>query len=162
MNLYIASMPSPVGPITVSVDEEGRLTQCTFSSEPIAPVGCALLTDDGRSAAVLQQLTEYFRGARTRFDVELAFQGTTFQRHVWTALCNIPYGETVSYLDIARSIGNEKAVRAVGAANGANPIAIIVPCHRVIGSNGSLVGYGGGMEAKKTLLALEQKQLRLL
>ncbi len=104
---------------------------------------------------VKRQLDEYFRGKRKAFDLALDPQGTPFQRSVLDALLEIPYGETRSYLDIAERIGNPKAVRAVGSANGSNPIAVIIPCHRVIGSNGSLTGFGGGLESKRYLLDLE-------
>ena len=102
------------------------------------------------------QLKEYFDGTRREFDLPLALEGTAFQRAVWEALLTIPYGETRSYGQIAQSIGNPKACRAVGMANNRNPIAIIVPCHRVIGANGKLVGYGGGLDIKERLLALEK------
>lgn len=102
------------------------------------------------------QLTEYFDGMRREFDLPLAIEGTEFQTAVWKALLTIPYGETRSYGDIAQLIGNSKACRAVGMANNRNRIAIIVPCHRVIGANGKLVGYGGGLELKERLLALEK------
>lgn len=113
-------------------------------------------------AAVIKQLGEYFAGKRRVFDVPLALEGTAFQLGVWRALLQIPYGETVSYKQLAQRIGNGKAVRAVGLANGANPIPIIVPCHRVIGSDGSLTGFGGGIPLKQKLLALESRQLRFL
>ena len=106
--------------------------------------------------AVLEQLREYFDGSRTRFQVELNLHGTSFQRQVWQALQRIPYGRTVSYGEIARKVGSPKSPRAVGAANGQNPVSIIVPCHRVIGANGKLVGYGGGLRIKQALLELEQ------
>ncbi|CAG4901730.1 methylated-DNA--[protein]-cysteine S-methyltransferase [Paraburkholderia gardini] len=102
-----------------------------------------------------RQLKEYFAGERTCFDLELDFAGTAFQKKVWAALLTIPFGETRSYLDIATQIGNPKAVRAVGAANGRNPISIIAPCHRVIGASGDLTGFAGGLKAKETLLAIE-------
>lgn len=104
-----------------------------------------------------KQILEYFSGRRKTFELPLAPAGTEFQKKVWQALCNIPYGETASYKDIAKNIGNDKACRAVGMANNKNPIAIIIPCHRVIGSNGKLVGYGGGLEIKKALLELENR-----
>ncbi|AFA47254.1 methylated-DNA-[protein]-cysteine S-methyltransferase Ogt [Acetobacterium woodii DSM 1030] len=104
-----------------------------------------------------QQLDEYFSGQRQSFDLPLQPQGTDFQQKVWKALQDIPYGEVCSYKAIAQAIGNEKACRAVGGANNRNPISIIIPCHRVIGANGDLVGYGGGIELKKQLLALEKK-----
>lgn len=106
--------------------------------------------------AVLEQLREYFDGSRTRFQITLNLHGTPFQRHVWKALQRIPYARTVSYGEIARQVGRPKASRAVGAANGQNPVSIIVLCHRVIGSNGNLVGYGGGLPIKTALLELEQ------
>ena len=105
--------------------------------------------------ACASQLREYFAGRRHSFDLPLAPGGTAFQQSVWQALADIPFGEVRSYRDIARTLHNEKAVRAVGAANGRNPIPIVVPCHRVIGSDGNLTGFAGGLEAKKTLLALE-------
>ena len=104
-----------------------------------------------------KQLKEYFAGKRKDFDLTLKMNGTEFQKSVWNALLTIPYGETKSYKDIAVQIGNEKACRAVGMANNRNPIAIIVPCHRVIGHNGTLVGYGGGLDIKQTLLDLEER-----
>ncbi len=110
-------------------------------------------------AAVIEQLSEYFGGRRTTFDVPLLMQGGGFERRVWRALQDIPYGETVSYGDIARRIGQPSAARAVGLANGRNPISIVVPCHRVVGANGTLTGYGGGLERKRILLELEQGQL---
>lgn len=115
------------------------------------------LCDEKPFAEARAQLQAYFNGERFAFDLPLAPQGTSFQRKVWHALQAIPYGETISYAELARRIGNPRAVRAVGAANGSNPIPIIIPCHRVIGSNGALVGYGGGLHIKKALLVLEQK-----
>jgi len=111
--------------------------------------------DDSRFADVARQLEEYFAGERTTFDVRLRMHGGPFEREVWAELERIPYGETASYGEIARRVGRPHASRAVGAANGRNPIAIIVPCHRVIGSNGTLTGYGGGLERKRALLDLE-------
>jgi O-6-methylguanine DNA methyltransferase len=106
--------------------------------------------------SVYNQLLEYFDGKRKEFDFQYELRGTTFQKKVWNALCNIPYGETRSYKEIAIEIGNEKACRAVGMANNKNPITIVVPCHRVIGANGKLVGYGGGLDMKEQLLKLEK------
>ena len=111
---------------------------------------------------IRRQLQEYFDGKRREFDVTLSLEGTEFQRRVWAALREIPYGETVSYGDIARRIDNPRAVRAVGAANGRNPIPIIVPCHRVIGSHGDLTGFGGGLDTKEALLRLEAENTSLL
>ena len=109
-------------------------------------------------AAARAQLDEYFAGRRTRFDLPIAFHGTDFQRTVWTALREIPFGETVSYGELAELVGRPSAARAVGLANGKNPVGIIVPCHRVIGASGSLTGYGGGLENKQWLLDLERRQ----
>ena len=114
---------------------------------------------NGDSPAVqagVRQLSEYFRGERTTFDLPLEFHGTEFQKKVWRALLDVPFGSTASYGDIARAIGNPKAVRAVGGANAKNPISIVAPCHRIIGSNGKLTGYGGGLWRKKWLLAHER------
>jgi methylated-DNA-[protein]-cysteine S-methyltransferase len=105
---------------------------------------------------VRRQLAEYFAGARTVFDVPLALEGTPFQRAVWSALGEIPYGQTISYGELARRIGRPSAVRAVGLANGRNPVGVIVPCHRVVGADGALTGYGGGIERKRFLLELER------
>ena len=119
----------------------------------------------GEMLICMSQLDEYFKGTRTAFSFKLAPEGTEFQKAVWRELVTIPFGETVSYLDIAQALNNEKAVRAVGAANGQNPIVIVVPCHRVIGSNGKLTGYGGGLWRKEWLLNHEGvvvgKQMRL-
>ena len=111
---------------------------------------------------VRKELDRYFAGTLRKFSTKLAFNGTPFQNEVWKELTRIPYGETISYLDLANRIKNPKAVRAVGMANGANPIAIIVPCHRVIGSDGSLIGFGGGLPTKRALLELEKGQRTLL
>jgi methylated-DNA-[protein]-cysteine S-methyltransferase len=163
---------------------ERQLAYSTLAS----PIGELLLVGDGQSlhglhmqagrkpasispdwrrskasfAAVRSQLAEYFAGERTAFDVALALSGGAFERRVWSALREIPYGETVSYGEIARRIGEPQAARAVGVANGRNPVAVIVPCHRVIGADGSLVGYGGGLERKRLLLELESGQRSIL
>jgi methylated-DNA-[protein]-cysteine S-methyltransferase len=110
----------------------------------------------------VRQLRAYFAGELKDFDLPLAPKGTEFQQNVWAELCKIPYGETISYGELARRIGNPNASRAVGLANGSNPIPVVIPCHRVIGANGKLTGYGGGLPIKERLLALEKKQLRLL
>jgi methylated-DNA-[protein]-cysteine S-methyltransferase len=120
-------------------------------------------TEDGSLfQGAIRQLCEYFAGERKIFSLKLSPQGTDFQKAVWSALQKIPYGETISYKQLAERIGKPKAVRAVGAANGANPIPIIIPCHRVIGHDGSLTGFGGGLPLKKRLLELESRQLPLL
>ena len=118
--------------------------------------------DDGAFADVRAQLAEYFDGSRRAFDVALELRGNPFEQRVWSALQEIPYGATVSYGEIARRIGQPDAARAVGLANGRNPVAVIVPCHRVIGADGTLTGYGGGLERKRLLLDLEAGVLPLL
>src|SRR5262245_20958078 len=117
--------------------------------------------DDGAFAAARAQLTEYFAGERSEFELPLAAEGTDFQHKVWTALCAIPYGKTISYGELARRIGQPSAARAVGLANGSNPLPIVVPCHRVIGADGSLTGFGGGIERKRWLLAHEARHAKV-
>ena len=160
-------MESPVGPLLLAGDERGllRVSFGTVSvgggkSEHFPKTGWT--KDETPFREITRQLHAYFDGRLKKFDVTLVLLGTDFQVKVWQALRSIPYGETISYLELAKRIGNAKAVRAVGMANGANPIPIIVPCHRVIGSNGNLTGFGGGLENKAKLLALESKQLSLL
>lgn len=144
---------TPIGKIGIA-EEDGALTQLTFRTEP--PAG-AVLEETPLIAQCRQQLEEYFAGKRKSFDLPLCPKGTEFQKKVWTSLCEIPYGETRTYGEIAAAVGNPKAARAVGMANNRNPISVLVPCHRVIGSGGKLVGYGGGLDKKKFLLDLEQK-----
>ena len=115
--------------------------------------------DEAAFVSVVAQLAAYFDGARTSFELDLAPRGTDFQRAVWRALSAIPYGETTTYAAIARAIGKPRAIRAVGAANGRNPLSIVVPCHRVIGQDGTLTGYAGGIENKRRLLELESRRL---
>jgi len=164
------TLDSPIGPLGIVTDEHGRLRELRFGSDPSGPPGSqpGEGNDEGAGLrarrsrehdAVVAQLSEYFAGTRKTFDLELAPRGTPFQLDVWKALCEVPYGETITYAELARRVGRPAAVRAVGAANGANPIPIIVPCHRVIGSNGTLTGYGGGIERKQFLLALEGRRL---
>jgi len=155
-----AVVDSPVGPLTL-VAADGVLAGLYMTDQRHRPPGEVLgepaEDPDGQPfAAASRQLREYFNGERTEFDLELALDGTTFQRRVWTALQNIPYGQTISYGQLADQIGQPSASRAVGLANGKNPIGIIVPCHRVVGADGSLTGYGGGIERKRFLLAHEQ------
>jgi methylated-DNA-[protein]-cysteine S-methyltransferase len=128
---------------------------------PSNPAGCECDEQHPVIRETLRQLAEYFRGERTEFDLPLDPKGTGFQSAVWRALLEIPYGETCSYGDLARAIDRPAAVRAVGAANGSNPIAIIIPCHRVIGASGKLVGYGGGLPMKRMLLDLETERAHL-
>jgi methylated-DNA-[protein]-cysteine S-methyltransferase len=143
---------SPVGPLRLTSD--GHALTGVLFNEP-APDD-SWVEDDAPFAEVIGELREYFAGARTTFDVPIRSTGTAFQKTVWAALRDIPYGETRSYGQLAEAIGNPNAVRAVGLANSRNPISIIVPCHRVIGSNGSLTGYSGGLDRKRTLLDLER------
>lgn len=150
------TVDSPVGELTLvatdgvlsglyMVDQRHRPPQESFGEVDVAPFG-----------EVARQLAEYFAGERTEFTLPLHFAGTEFQRSVWTALCTIPYGETVTYGELAALLGRPSASRAVGLANGKNPIGIIVPCHRVVGSTGDLTGYGGGLERKRFLLDFER------
>ena len=150
-------MPSPVGQLTL-VARNGKLAAILWETERTNRVRLGELVEVDDSPALLQaerQLNEYFAGTRDRFDLELDFEGTEFQKKVWAALLTIPFGETRSYSQIATQIGSPKAVRAVGAANGRNPISIVAPCHRVIGASGRLTGFAGGLEAKQYLLTLE-------
>tara|TARA_R110000787_G_scaffold186102_1_gene297663 strand:+ start:953 stop:1429 length:477 start_codon:yes stop_codon:yes gene_type:complete len=157
--MYYCTYQSPLGEIALTANENG-LSALAFQAgkSPISLVG--LTENNHKFTQVIQQLTEYFDGDRKHFDLPLAPEGTTFQKLVWQALTEIPCGETKSYGWIAKSINNEKAVRAVGTANGANPIALIVPCHRVIGSNGKLTGYAGGLALKAKLLMHEGAQFK--
>ncbi len=155
-------MESPIGPLLLVADTSG-LRRIDFvngrdpaSSDPPGRENTECLDE------TIRQLRAYFAGDLETFDLPLAPQGTPFQLSVWNRLCEIPYGETISYGELARRVGNPNASRAVGLANGSNPIPIVVPCHRVIGSNGKLTGYGGGLPIKEKLLALERRQLRLL
>lgn len=145
-------MPSPIGKLLLVANNQGVLTHILFEGDP-APAGA--IYDENAAPNAVQQLEEYFADDRKDFDLPLAPQGTEFQRSVWNELLNIPFGETRSYLQVAVAIGKPSATRAVGAANGQNPIPVIIPCHRVIGSDGSLTGYGGGLPIKRKLLELE-------
>jgi methylated-DNA-[protein]-cysteine S-methyltransferase len=162
---------SPIGPLTL-VAADGKLTGVYMDTpghrprpeslgEPAGPAASPASPASRANAELLaeaaRQFAAYFAGQRTSFDLPVALEGTGFQRKVWAALQQIGYGETVSYRELARRIGQPTASRAVGLANGANPVAIVVPCHRVIGADGSLTGYGGGLDRKRYLLALEQR-----
>ncbi|AGE24839.1 MULTISPECIES: methylated-DNA--[protein]-cysteine S-methyltransferase [Pseudomonas] len=152
-------MPSPVGQLTL-VARAGKLAAILWETERANRVRLGDLIETGDNPVLLEterQLTEYFAGTRNHFELELDFVGTDFQTQVWQALLTIPFGETRSYSQIASQIGNPTAVRAVGAANGRNPISIIAPCHRVIGASGTLTGFAGGLEAKQYLLTLENR-----
>ena len=149
-------MESPIGPLVVAGDREvvrhirfpkkGRAGKAEAGWEE---------SSSGAVGAAVKQLREYFAGSRTEFELPLAPEGTAFQKTVWRKLLGIPYGETISYGELARRVGNHKASRAVGAANGKNPIPIVIPCHRVIGASGKLTGFGGGLPVKEALLGLE-------
>ena len=146
---------SPVGPLLVAADEAGlRLIHFQAGRRRRKP-DPSWQRDPGPFRALAKQLGEYFRRERRAFDLPLAPRGTAFQLATWRALATIPYGETISYAELARRVGRPAASRAVGAANGANPLPIVVPCHRVIGKDGSLTGFGGGLPAKRALLELE-------
>ena len=155
---YVFKMvDSPVGKLTLVATDEG-LAAILWQKDRPARVGLRVEVEDDRHPVLLEtarQLEEYFAGRRKQFTVKLDVVGTPFQRKVWNALLTIPFGETRSYGQIAAQIGNPGAARAVGAANGRNPVSIIAPCHRVIGSTGKLTGFGGGLDTKAQLLALE-------
>jgi methylated-DNA-[protein]-cysteine S-methyltransferase len=154
--VWYTEVESPIGLLRLAADAEG-LRQIDFLGAEPRPLPAGWVHDAQRLAPVVEQLRSYFAGTLREFDLPLAPQGTPFQRGVWSRLCEIPYGETTSYGELARRVGNPKASRAVGLANGRNPIPIVIPCHRVIGSNGSLTGYGGGLPIKEHLLALERR-----
>ena len=152
-------MPSPVGELTL-VARDGKLSAILWEVERANRVRLGELIEANDSPVLREterQLREYFAGTRNQFELELDFAGTDFQKQVWQALLTIPFGETRSYSQIAEQIGNPKAVRAVGAANGRNPISIIAPCHRVVGASGGMTGFAGGLEAKQYLLTLEDR-----
>lgn len=152
---------SPIGPLTL-LAQDGKLAGVQMEITRYEPDAAALGAAVGAAgepvlAEAASQLRAYFEGELISFDLPLALEGSSFQRGVWEGLLAIPYGETISYGELAKRIGQPSASRAVGLANGRNPIAIIVPCHRVIGADGSLTGYGGGVDRKRYLLALEQR-----
>lgn len=163
MTFFGTIFESPCGPLSLIVNEARAVVQIEFergrSAERfrrlLAERTDALREDAERTRDLARQLGEYFVRARRAFDLELAPRGTSFQLEVWRELSTIPYGVTRTYTEVATAIGHPDAVRAVGTANGANPIPIVVPCHRVIGADGSLTGYGGGLENKRLLLELE-------
>lgn len=157
MNTVYKIMPSPVGHLKLVANNDGLIAVLWENDNP-ARVPLGTLAEDKTHPLLLQaeeQLRDYFAGSRKPFDVKLNFNGTPFQKKVWAALLTIPFGETRSYAAIAAAIGSPKAARAVGAANGKNPISIIAPCHRVIGAGGKLTGFAGGLAAKAYLLKLE-------
>ena len=147
---------SPVGALTV-VDDDGALAGLYMADQRHLPDHASFgPRDDAVQPALREQLTAYFAGELREFDVPLAVTGTAFQQAVWSALREVPYGSTCTYGDLAAAIGRPTAVRAVGAANGRNPVCVVVPCHRVVGSSGAMTGYAGGIERKELLLALER------
>lgn len=157
MSYTFTTMASPVGELKL-VANGSRLAAILWENDPpqrvrLGPMSAS--ADNPILMRAVHQLQEYFAGTRKQFDLELEFAGSEFQKKVWQALLTIPFGETRSYSQIARQIGNPSAVRAVGAANGRNPLSIVAPCHRVIGASGKLTGFAGGLEAKELLLALE-------
>lgn len=150
MDTLTAYLTTPIGTLAISGTEAG-IRAIRFLDEPVEQPGPV----PPELAACIRQLDEYFAGTRTTFTVELLPQGTPFERRVWAQLLDIPFGETRTYAQIAEALGDPKTIRAVGRANGRNPIPILIPCHRVIGSGGELVGYGGGLWRKEWLLAHE-------
>jgi methylated-DNA-[protein]-cysteine S-methyltransferase len=156
--LQFRTVDSAVGRLTLA-GVDGRLMHLRMVDQTYEPSRDGWEADDDAFPDAVEQLEAYFGGDRTEFDLALELVGTAFQRKVWAALLTIPYGETRSYGEIARQIGAPTAFRAVGLANGHNPIGIIVPCHRVIGSNGNLIGYGGGLDRKRALLAMEKSRI---
>ena len=150
-------LDSPIGKLLVAGDAETvRSIRFPKNGAPGEPGAGWIESSTAPLEQAACQLREYFAGKRTGFDLPLAPEGTQFQRSVWRKLQDIPYGRTISYGELARKVGNPKASRAVGAANGQNPIPIVIPCHRVIGANGKLTGFGGGLPIKEALLALER------
>jgi methylated-DNA-[protein]-cysteine S-methyltransferase len=156
--MHFRTIGSPIGPLTLA-GRDDRLMHLRMVDQTYEPSREGWEVDDSAFTDAVAQLNAYFAGELLDFDLKLDLVGTEFQRRVWKALVTIPYGETRSYGQIAQQIGSAGASRAVGLANGHNPISIIVPCHRVIGANGSLTGYGGGLERKKTLLGMEKNRV---
>jgi methylated-DNA-[protein]-cysteine S-methyltransferase len=156
VSMWFSEIDSPVGPMRLATDGAGlrRIDFLDGRADRRAPADW--IRDDAAFAGVIEQLRAYFAGALRDFTAPLAPQGTSFQQDVWLRLRDIPYGETISYSELAMRVGNPRAFRAVGLANGQNPIPILIPCHRVIGKDGTLVGYGGGLHIKEKLLALER------
>jgi len=155
MKRYWTTVESPVGELFIA-GRDGKITHVLFRSPRRGFPGPLWVESEEPFLEIKKQLGEYFRGERTKFELKLAPEATSFQRATWRQLRRIPYGTTISYGELAKGMGNPRAARAVGAANGQNPISIIVPCHRVIGANGRLTGYGGGIGNKKKLLELER------
>lgn len=163
MKLFAHVFPTPAAAMFAAVDEHGRLVRLDFLTKhrrnqivaDLERAGYAVEWNERACATVVRQINDYFAGKRTQFELEVAPQGTSFQRQVWRQLGKIPYGETRSYGEIAASVGRPKGARAAGGAIGSNPIAVVIPCHRVIGADGSLTGFGSGLPVKRRLLRLE-------
>lgn len=164
MELAYKTIQSPVGELKLVASGKGLVAVLWQNDNPNRVRLGKLVKQDSHPVLIEaeRQLREYFKGERKSFSLALDLRGTSFQRNVWEALLAIPFGQTRSYSDLAKKLGNPQATRAVGAANGRNPISIIVPCHRVIGSNGKLTGFAGGLEVKARLLELEQDPNRLM
>ncbi|HET7569524.1 MAG TPA: methylated-DNA--[protein]-cysteine S-methyltransferase [Gammaproteobacteria bacterium] len=160
--MYFRYMNSPVGRLLLAADEEALKLISFETGRHVRQPDAKWRKDEAPLRETVRQLDEYFAGERRDFDLPLQPEGTAFQQSVWRALRDIPYGSTESYGALAKRIGKPKAVRAVGASNGLNPLPIVIPCHRVIGANGSLTGYGGGLPVKQQLLALERGETTLL
>ena len=162
MTLFYKEMKSPVGKLKL-VASSKALVAVLWEEEPPNRVKLGTMNLDPQHPILIEaerQLSEYFAGERTQFDLPLQLDGTEFQKKVWQVLRDIPFGKTKSYLDVARTVGSPDASRAVGAANGKNPLSIVVPCHRVVGANGALTGFAGGLETKAALLAFEASPVK--
>lgn len=153
---------SPLGPLLLAANDRGLCLISFAASERATVPQAGWIQDESPFTKTIRQLRAYFAGELREFDVRLCLEGTDFQMRVWKSLCAIPFGQTLSYGQLAHRLGQPKAARAVGLANGSNPIPIIVPCHRVIGASGKLTGYGGGLDIKQKLLRLESRQMCLV
>ena len=160
MTMRYSTLTTPIGELLLAADPDGALTAVHLPGRHASTDGWE--RDDALLEPARRQLTEYFAGERTAFDLPLRPAGAPFQLRVWEALTRVPYGETAAYGELAAELGHPGAARAVGAANGRNPIAIVVPCHRVIGASGALTGYAGGLECKRELLDLEAGRAALV
>ena len=169
MNLATHLFRSPLGPLFVAVDEDGAVVRLQFAEglereqleEALSRRGYATRRSPKTCAPAIAEVREFLAGDRRRFDVRAAAEGTDFQRTVWDAVSRVPAGRTSTYARIAEEVGRPRAVRAVGRCNATNPVVLIVPCHRIVGSDGRLTGYGGGLENKRFLLELEGAELAL-
>ncbi len=158
--LTSAKLTTPIGDLTLVADDSALVAVLWPDDDPRRVPGAAAAVTGGRHPILdrsAEELLDYFAGTRTSFDLPLAPRGTPFQQQVWAALRTIPYGETRSYGELAAAIGRPKSARAVGAANGRNPLSIVIPCHRVVGADGSLTGFAGGVDTKRQLLDLESQ-----